>query len=744
VKRAMVLLAIAVGWSAGVANAQVSSTFDNDLDGWLITGDNDFQWQPAGGNPGGYLDVNDLATGDHNYAAAPPKFLGDWSTLTAADTLSADIYLLNTSGGSHSTGAYMFRIAGPGGAAHAIDPEANYPPLGVWTTYRVALDAAVWTVETGAWAEILAQVTSLRVNAEFVYGDEEAGIDNVVLTSAPGYAYVPCAHSDFNEAGTGDWTFQGTGGASNPASGGNGGGYVSISESASGNSYAFAPAMFLGNWSALDGSGRVTIDLRVVSSSGTNFGSPEFILITGPGGAAHVSLDASDLPAAGRIWKTFSFPVSSAVWTLDSGTWSGVLSEVSEVKIDLEFFDGTETIGFDNFGRLEAGCPPIDDPVVVHDPDLVKCGWTGFAGIYGVVLNPLDGELYGWVRETTSSGGGLYPVSGAGAGVRLQAYDRPAHAIFDTDGDAYVSEDYSGNVYRLASGGTSSLWVSGFHSGDDDPFGMTFAPAGFNGPNVSEGEILVTDRGSGGPDEIWSFSPDTAEGERQVYASPVSVDQFDLAAAPNDTVYVCDAFDADNLYTLDAQGVLGSFALGTAVSDLSSIVYDDAEDRIYVASHGTNAVYRVDPSTGEVTLVADGFAGLGIACLEIDSANRILWVADNGHDRVYEVCLPALQSVEDEAPHRPAVSGVESSPNPFSHATWIHFELPRPGPVDVGVYDVTGRLVRNLHVDRSLESSGSVSWDGRDETGLAVSPGVYLVRVVGSGSILTGRVVLVR
>ena len=623
----------------GIVRAQVLSDFEVDLEGWLITGDNAFCWQETGGNPGGYLDVNDLATGDHNYAVAPPKFLGDWSGATPLDMLQADIYLDNTSGGNASTGLYMFRIAGPGGSAYAIDPMSNYPPEHIWTTYEIALDETQWTIESGTWAEILANVASFRINAEYVYGDEEVGIDNVILTLTPGIIYERCVYDDFTASGTGDWTFQNTGGASNPGSGGNGGGYVKVSDG-SGHSYAFAPSRFLGDWTPLDGNGYVTIDIRVVSAGSAWLEFTDFIRITGPGGAAHVSIDTTDVPGDRRTWKTFKFPIEPATWTLDEGTWEDLLSWVSELRIDVEYYDGTESIGFDNFGRLEDACPPIDMPVLVHDPEVGYNGYHSLVGVSGVALNPMDGEIYGVVRETPGSGGGLYTVTDGDPGFKLHSYENPAHVIFDVDGDAYISEDYDGYVYRLEWGGASTLWVSGFHSGDDDPYGMTFAPPGFNGPNVTEGDIIVTDRGYSGPDEIWAFSPEVAEGETHVLPDPGNTEFFDIASTPDGTVYVCDELEPDSLFVLHPEGTLSAFALSAPVSGgIVSIVYDEEGEKLYVADRDDKAIWRVDPLTGDVTLVADGFDAFHPACLEIDAENRILWIADRGYGRVYGLNL---------------------------------------------------------------------------------------------------------
>ncbi len=86
-----------------------------------------------------------------------------------------------------------------------------------------------------------------------------------------------------------------------------------------------------------------------------------------------------------------------------------------------------------------------------------------------------------------------------------------------------------------------------------------------------------------------------------------------------------------------------------------------------------------------------------------------------------------------------AASLTDISPNPFNPMTTISFQLPRTGYVKVGVYDVAGRLVRNL-VDGTRESGRhQVTLDG---TGLA--SGIYMVHMVSDGVDVSKRITLLK
>ncbi|HOS65526.1 MAG TPA: FlgD immunoglobulin-like domain containing protein [Candidatus Latescibacteria bacterium] len=97
-----------------------------------------------------------------------------------------------------------------------------------------------------------------------------------------------------------------------------------------------------------------------------------------------------------------------------------------------------------------------------------------------------------------------------------------------------------------------------------------------------------------------------------------------------------------------------------------------------------------------------------------------------------------------------AFSLSQNTPNPFNPSTTIRFSLPEAGPVTLAVYDVNGRLVRNLvgvaasAAQTFLSGQHSVVWDGRDENGREVASGVYLVRLTAPEGMLTRRMVLAR
>lgn len=83
-------------------------------------------------------------------------------------------------------------------------------------------------------------------------------------------------------------------------------------------------------------------------------------------------------------------------------------------------------------------------------------------------------------------------------------------------------------------------------------------------------------------------------------------------------------------------------------------------------------------------------------------------------------------------------------PNPFRQSTTIRYALPKAMPVQLTVYDVTGRTVRTLLNGMQLAGEGAVMWDGRNESGTQVGDGVYLYRLEAGGTDLTRKMIVVR
>lgn len=346
---------------------QVQTDFETGLDNWTVEGDSQWLIEAGTGNPGSCLRVNDNATGAMNLAYAPIKFLGDWSSATNSDTLRADIFLHQYSS-SYVSPNFVFMISGPGGQASGIINPT--PTFQAWENYKISLNPADWTLDSGTWSGLLNDVTTLIVTVEYISGDEYNLLDNVSLSFTPTRDPItPVICSDFESGGFDGWAFQGQGGVSNISSGGSPWRYLQIDNNNSGTAYAFAPTKFLGNWTQVENVADICFDMMVSDYTGSTILDDSFLRISGPGGVARIPMTTNVENAFGQ-WYSFTFPIQSASWTMVSGTWGALIDDVTEIRVCLEFTDGSETVGFDDF--CISNLPPVADFLV--DPGYTFVG----------------------------------------------------------------------------------------------------------------------------------------------------------------------------------------------------------------------------------------------------------------------------------------------------------------------------------------------------------------------------------
>lgn len=142
-------------------------------------------WEATGGNGGGWLKVTDIDGGSDILISAPSAWLGNWSAYLGG-TLSFDAR--NVNGISTDWAGFgEITISGPAGSVQLDVAAPGQPALdGLWHHYGATLAPAAGWSNAGAFASVLANVTSLTINGEFHAGPGEVvGFDNIEVSAVP-------------------------------------------------------------------------------------------------------------------------------------------------------------------------------------------------------------------------------------------------------------------------------------------------------------------------------------------------------------------------------------------------------------------------------------------------------------------------------------------------------------------------------------------------------------------------------
>jgi hypothetical protein len=202
--------------------ANITSSFDSDLEGWSGSRGNCFpmEHRSGDGNPGGYLFVDNgegvacriLAAEKFRLARDLRGFYGgtlsfDGRMFDAIDE-TWDGRQSQGGGGKEGSNYGTVIIQGHGGVIQAdivvvpAEPAPQLPPWSGWQSHSISLRAGTQSIAGGnvvSWMDVtgtrpateaeiraaLQAVISIELNIEAIYGREMQGIDNFSITAAP-------------------------------------------------------------------------------------------------------------------------------------------------------------------------------------------------------------------------------------------------------------------------------------------------------------------------------------------------------------------------------------------------------------------------------------------------------------------------------------------------------------------------------------------------------------------------------
>lgn len=132
---------------------------------------------------------------------------------------------------------------------------------------------------------------------------------------------------------------------------------------------------------------------------------------------------------------------------------------------------------------------------------------------------------------------------------------------------------------------------------------------------------------------------------------------------------------------------------------------------------------------------SNGVPSVRIDMLRVRESDRVVAAATHGRG-LFTTSLIDVQSKIDENLLAPSNFSLgQNYPNPFNMNTKLEYNLKISGFVNVTVYDMMGKVVRNLLNERREAGNYVLSWDGSDNNRKAVPTGEYIYKInIGSFS----------
>ncbi len=92
---------------------------------------------------------------------------------------------------------------------------------------------------------------------------------------------------------------------------------------------------------------------------------------------------------------------------------------------------------------------------------------------------------------------------------------------------------------------------------------------------------------------------------------------------------------------------------------------------------------------------------------------------------------------------------LQNYPNPFNPETWIPYRISEAGDVNITIYNVNVQMVRQLHLGSKMpgyyvDKSRAAYWDGTNESGEAISSGIYFYQMQAGLDASVRKMIVVR
>ena len=173
----------------------------------------------------------------------------------------------------------------------------------------------------------------------------------------------------------------------------------------------------------------------------------------------------------------------------------------------------------------------------------------------------------------------------------------------------------------------------------------------------------------------------------------------------------------------------------------SSTTLNNVQARIYRKGAFGTALVTASKTDGSDITIAHAVAVADTYYIRIVNVTG----AEGGKDARYKLTVSPPTGVFGYIEGLPLTFALDQNfPNPFNPTTTIRFALPTDASTKLVVYDMLGREVSTLVNNNMNAGYHQVSWNGRNNNGLAVASGMYIYRIEAGSFISIKKMMLLK
>jgi hypothetical protein len=254
------------------------------------------------------------------------------------------------------------------------------------------------------------------------------------------------------------------------------------------------------------------------------------------------------------------------------------------------------------------------------------------------------------------------------------------------------------------------------------------------------------------PDQVgnWLSNSETMNGDEYY------LDGFLLKPGSNSDMVGRVYFDDLRIITKAQGNPPQNFApIITSIQD--TIIEDGSNFYFYVqfSDDNENDIHQIDVSTDTSAVQATIYGHTSGSVVNIDyepfigTASISVIVNDFGFGELSDTVQFSLQIQGelsgDEEPLPRLFQISNTYPNPFNPVLTIDFEIDRPRNVSMHLFDLKGRKIRTVFENREFQAGFfQEKWFGKDDRGMQVSNGIYMVQLISDKNRLKRKITLLK
>ena len=347
--------------------------------------------------------------------------------------------------------------------------------------------------------------------------------------------------------------------------------------------------------------------------------------------------------------------------------------------------------------------------------------------------------------------------------------NNPESVVFDSTHNRYLVSNWgNGNIVQIDSAGSQSIWLNnvqcfaGLHRTDSILY-CACREYGVKGFNLFTGENVLN-VGIPGATNINDITADNSGNLYVSYPSGDVVYKVNIASEQF-WVFAENSLDFPNGIYFEEENnrlVLVSYKMNSTIQQISlsdstvSLITDPGlhnldgitrgnDGNYYVSSWYTNSVYKFDgafENSPEVFSTHNGDP----ADIFFDTINNVLAVPLFFTHQLEFVAGPVTGLFTDKAFDSGEFVNVYNSPNPFNGSTEFIIQISDCYDLthlEILIYNINGQIIKTLPLQISnFKLTNPVSWNGTDDSGNTVPPGIYCYVLDTGKSIVAKKMIL--